>query len=209
MKKHLQKYIKLLEKKSGKKVKLEEAPVDYEDSGAKMNPGIEKSLKAKQTELSDNPALPQQKKDDPNTYEELLASQSFKRVVNNLKKYTGITPKPNSLMPLQQQLMGVVTELNEIEHKHNWELSNAAVSLVMKEMGIEPGEIDFEAELKPAGTIELGDYTKEMSQEELMETEEELYEHFEELNLEVQKRRFINSLTQGAAVKAQNMHHLI
>jgi len=205
----LKKYIDLLEKYSGKKVSLKEMPIQYSDDKSRMNKGIEKDIASKRTAISDNPALPKLNNEQFSNYEELLASSSFKRAVNNLKKYTGLSLNEDSLFPLQMQAMQLLNTIQALETKNRSKLEKIAIALVMKEMGLEEGEIEFRAKLvNMQGQIDLSG-TEDLSDEEKLELEEKLFDKFEDLDLEVGKRRFINSLTQGASVKAQNMHELV
>ena len=75
-----------------------------------------------------------------------------------------------------------------------------AVELVKNELGIPEGAMMFDAELvmQPMGPAEGMQSEPEMPSEEEVE---ELMGDIENFNLERAKRRFINSLIQGAAFK--------
>ena len=208
MKKELKDYIKLLEKYTSKKVVLKEMPVDYTGTKSRMHPEIENKISKSQTDLSGNPALPHMNNEKFSNFEELLASKAFKRSAINFEKYTGLKIDPNNPMGMMLATAQCVQQLTEIEQDHFHELEQIANDLVFKIMGLEEGDLEFDLLLTGLGEIDLSD-TDSASEEEIEQTTEELYEKYEELDLEIQKRRFINSLTQGAAVKAQDAFHLV
>jgi len=88
------------------------------------------------------------------------------------------------------------------------QLEDLAIELVKKEMGIPEGAMQFKAELvmQPMGKAEGMQEEPEMPSEEEIE---EFMGDMEEFNLERAKRRFINSLIQGAAFKGGHMFNLV
>jgi len=183
--------------------------MDYSEApGSKAESGIEKKINDRQTPLSANAALPQLRNDKFKSYEEMIASNSFKRVAKNLQKYTGETVRPEKLGSLYRACVNALNKIISIEKSHREELEQLAVQLVMKEMGIEEGEIDFR--VKIVGVQKVGSSEQQaMPEEQQIEIEEKLFDKLSDVDLEVQKRRFINSLIHGAAVKGQYMFHLV
>jgi len=87
-------------------------------------------------------------------------------------------------------------------------LEQLAIKLVKKEMGIPEGAMQFKAELvmQPMGAAEGMQTKPELPSEEEIE---EFMGDMENFDLERSKRRFINSLIQGAAFKGGHMYVLV
>jgi hypothetical protein len=87
-------------------------------------------------------------------------------------------------------------------------LEALAVKLVKEELGIPDGAMQFDAQLvmQPMGAAEGMQSNPEMPSEEEVE---ELMGDIENFNLERAKRRFINSLIQGAAFKGGHMYVMV
>lgn len=188
---------------------LKEFPMNFSSTpGSKPAADIVKAINDKHTPMSNNPAFPRQKDENGPSFEEFIGSNSFQRVVKNLEKYTGKKVNADSLGALYGLALGALDELASIEKKHAKELEKLAIELVMHEMGIEEGEIIFKVKIMGIQQIDASDQQK-VSEDEQIEIEEKLFDKLSEVDVEVQKRRFINSLTHGAAVKGQYMFHLV
>jgi len=185
---------------------LKEAPIDYEGS-ERMEPGIERKITSKETPYNNFPAIPKMDKD----YIELISSKRFKDSVDKVRRAMGDTrviqggnPLNNLMMTAMQSLQTVVS----IQMENKEVLEQLAVDLVIKEMGIPEGAMQFDAKLvmRPMGAAEG------MKEEPEMPSEEEIEEFMgdaETFDLERAKRRFINSLIQGAAFKGGHMFNLV
>jgi len=157
----------------------------------------------------------------PSSFEELIASKRFKDVVNNLKRYTGMQDitSQNAMMQLQMMVMRGMQEIAQIESENQEYLEELAVELIKKEFGIPEGALQFDAKLTNPGDIDSegfkqkGEQPSEEEVEDMFgENEEELddfMDAFEKFDLEKAKRRFINSLIQGAAKKSSYMFELL
>jgi len=159
--------------------------IEY-DGPERMAPDIQGKLEKGETPMSDNPALPRKDDDEmDNSFEQLIASKRFKDVVEKVKRYTGMRDvSQNQLMNLQRMLMGAVQEVKQIEANNEGYLEQLAVDLVKQELSIPDDAFQFDVEL----TSMPG---------------------FEKFDLEKAKRRFINSLIQGASKKGHYMFHLV
>jgi hypothetical protein len=95
-----------------------------------------------------------------------------------------------------------------IQMKNKKQLEDLAIDLVKNELGIPEGAMQFKAELVSStmGAAEGMQSEPEMPSEEEVE---ELMGDMENFNLEREKRRFINSLIQGAAFKGGHMYNLV
>jgi hypothetical protein len=185
---------------------LTEAPIDYEGP-ERMEPGIEKRITGKETPYHGFPAIPEMDRD----YIELISSKRFKDSVNKVRMAMGDTRAiqgNNPLMSLMMTVMQSMQQLIMIQSQNKEELEKLAVDLVRKEMGIPKDAMQFKAELvmQPMGSAEGMKNEPEMPSEEEIE---EFMGDMEQFNLERAKRRFINSLIQGAAFKGGHMFNLV
>jgi hypothetical protein len=187
-------------------LKLTEAPIDYEGP-ERMEPGIERKITGKQTPYHDFPAIPEMDRD----FIELISSKRFKDSVAKVRSAMGDTRAIQGNNPLQSLMMTVMQSMQRlimIQMQNKKKLEDLAIELVRKEMGIPEDAMQFKAELVmqpmgPAGG---------MQNEPEMPSEEEIKEFMgdvEQFNLERAKRRFINSLIQGAAFKGGHMFNLV
>ena len=202
------------------KSSLREAPIDYEGP-ERMEPGIERKITSKQTPYHEHPAMPGGDKD----FIEVVSSKRFKDSVDKVRRYLGNTAPlqgRNPLMNLMGMVMGGLREVSRIESQNKEYLENLAIDLVKKELGIPKGSLQFDAKLVHGGmgaAEGMRTEPQEPEQEEVEDAFKEAEEHtedllnfadaFEQFNLEKAKRRFINSLIQGAAFKGGHMYVLV
>tara|TARA_R110002050_G_scaffold13596_1_gene43450 strand:- start:602 stop:1975 length:1374 start_codon:yes stop_codon:yes gene_type:complete len=201
------------------KNKLNEAPpIDYRDGRERMSPDIEAKLRSQEHPLGGHKSFPDVDGNGiPDNFEELIASKRFQDVVQKVKDATGVENiDPQTLMSLQPMLMQAARRVMEIESQNKQALEELAVELVIDEMGIPEGDLQFDAKLgKPnmEGIQQKPQEKKKKKKKEPefpnFEMEDEAAKRLEKLDLEKQKRRFINSLIQGSAKKAHYMYHLI
>jgi hypothetical protein len=205
------------------KRKINEQGIQY-DGPERMAPDIQSKIEKGETPLSDNPALPDSNTES--TFEELIASKRFKDVVEKVKRYTGLETLSgqNALMQLQRLLMSAVQEVKQIESGNEGRLEDLAVELVKKEMSLPDDAFQYDVELvgRPSAidTSKLAKQSEEPTAEEIQQTfgvnqdeaEEDLENFmaaFDKFDLEKAKRRFINSLIQGASKKGHYMFSLV
>lgn len=186
--------------------KLNEAPIDYEGP-ERMEPGIERKITGKETPYHNFPAIPKMDRD----FIELISSKRFKDSVDKVRRYMGNTQVIQGGNPLMQLMMTVGQAMQQIigiQMRHKEDLEQLAIKLVKEEMGIPEGAMQFKAELvmQPMGKAEGMQSEPELPSEEEVE---EFMGDVETFNLERSKRRFINSLIQGAAFKGGHMYVLV
>lgn len=196
---------------------LSEAPIDYEGP-ERMEPGIERKVTSKETPFHNHPAIPEGDDD----FIELITSKRFKDSVDKVRRYLGNTSTiqgANPVMNIMRTAMSGLGRIQSIERRNKEYLENLAIDLVKKELGIPEGSLQFDAKLVfgPMGSVEGMRTRPETPDEE--EVEELFSQHqdeledfvdaFEKFNLEKAKRRFINSLIQGAAFKGGHMYVLV
>lgn len=187
-------------------VKLMEAPIDYEGP-ERMEPGIERQITSKKTPFHGFPTIPEMDRD----FIELISSKRFKDSVDKVRMAMGDTRAiqgNNPLMSLMMTVMNSMRELIMIQMQNKEQLEDLAIELVKKEMGIPEGAMQFKAEL----VMQPMSAAKGMQQKPKMPEPEEIEEFMgdmEQFNMEKAKRRFINSLIQGAAFKGGHMFNLV
>jgi len=187
-------------------IKLMEAPIDYEGP-ERMAGDVERKILGKQTPYSNFPAIPNMDRD----FVELISSKRFKDSVEKVRMAMGDTrviQGGNALMQLMMTVGQAMQRLVMIQSQNKEELEALAVELVKNELGIPDGAMQFDAELvmQPMGAAQGMQSEPEMPSEEEVE---ELMGDMENFNLERAKRRFINSLIQGAAFKGGHMYNLV
>jgi nitrate reductase assembly molybdenum cofactor insertion protein NarJ len=197
------------------------------DGPERMDQDIERKISSGDTPLSDNPAFPGKEEDEfDNSFAELVASKRFKDVVEKVKQYTGMqeVAGQNAFMQLQMMLMNAVRRVKELESNNEGFLEQLAVDLVKKEMSLPDDAFQYDVELMsiPGGidTSKMQGQPEEFEDEEIQdvfgiesnEAEDDLENFmaaFEKFDLEKAKRRFINSLIQGASKKGHYMFNLV
>lgn len=203
---------------------ISESPIDYEGP-ERMEPGIERKITQQQTPYAEHPSLP----DGDRDFVEIVSSKRFKDSVDKVRRYMGdtqILQGPNPIMNLMGSVMNGMRRIMSIQMENKEYLENLAVELVIKELGIPEGSLQFDAELvmTPMGAAqgmrsEPQEFDKEEVEQAFKEANDEADEHtdeledfvdeFEKFNLEKAKRRLINSLIQGAAFKGGHMYVLV
>ena len=194
---------------------LFEAPIDYGDRPERMDPSLQGKVESGDFPGAGSKAYPSVPPEGvPDNFEELVASERFKSVVDKVKNYTGLrNVTPQSFMQLQQMLMSSTRKILELESQHKEQLEELAVKIVREEMAIPPDALQFDAKIVGMGEIDMegmqGQSQEQQTPEQQMDSEEEAMEEFEEFDLEKQKRRFLNQLIQGASKKGHYMFHLV
>ena len=187
-------------------LRLMEAPIDYEGP-ERMAGDVERKITGKQTPFHNFPAMPEMDRD----FIELISSKRFKDSVDKVRMAMGDTRTiqgQNALMQLMGTVGQAMQRLIMIQSQNAEELEALAVKLVKDELGIPEGAMQFDAQLmmQPMGAAEGMKSEPEMPSEEEVE---ELMGDIENFNLERAKRRFINSLIQGAAFKGGHMYVMV
>ena len=201
---------------------INEAPIDYEGP-ERMDPSIEKKITGKTTPYAGHPGLPKLDRD----VVEIISSQRFKQSVENVRRFMGDTssiqgPPQQVLMKLMQSAMRLFPKIASIEQNHKEFLEKLAVDLVVKEMAIPDGALQFEAELV-SGMMSAAEGMRGESEEpspdeikdafgsanENADELEAFMDAMEQFDQQKAKRRFINALIGGASKKGHYMYQLV
>jgi hypothetical protein len=197
------------------KENIEEMAMTYDDQ-SRPHPDITGKLERGETPYKKVP-LPKTGQEPQQNFQELLASERYKQVIQRIRQYTGVNRPIRTIQdigPLTMMMMDAHNSIVTTENAHRTELEKLAVKLVMKEMGVEEGQIEYDAKIVGMGEIDTSDFNMEQSSgpeipEVSIEVEEELFTDLEKLNMEMAKRRLINSMIQGASKKGHYMYHYV
>jgi hypothetical protein len=200
---------------------VKEAPISYEGP-ERMDPELQKKIEQKDTPYSLHPAMPKYKKESGKDFVEVTSSKRFKDSVNKVRYYLGDTRSiqgQNPMMSLMMTVMGALQKIKSIENRNEEYLEKLAVDLVKKEMGLPEGSMNFEAELvgnqlqaapgMQGGEEEPDEEEVEQAFQQNQPEIEDFMDAMDKFNLEKAKRRFINSLIQGASKKGHYMFELV
>lgn len=192
---------KILDKIKKKSKTINEGVVYSDNMVERLHPKLEEDIVNKKHSLGKHPIFPD---DDESSFEEKIVGERFKEVVNRYKRVFDVDTIDNK--SVLKDLMPLVYEVTGLEAKYKKELEKLAERIIREEFDMSEDAVEIHAELtskinmestkknpKPVTTeIEFNDYN------ELLLAKEEVY-----------KRRFINSMIQGAAKKTNHMFHLV
>jgi hypothetical protein len=168
----------------------------------RMHPHIEKELRDDSHHLGGNKSLPRTGTEQH--YSEKLASKRFKDLVSKVKRYWGVeVVNPRMAM----EVMSLLRQAMMIEKDHTEQLEQLAIDLVREEFDIPEDQVDMDAKLVQGQISGEGMQQKAKENPEMPELESE--EDYDRLNAEVQKRRMLNAIMQGAAKKGHYMFHMV
>ena len=191
---------------------LQEMPMDF-DTPDRPDQGLQDKLSQGDTPLKKIP-LPSTGDENKN-FQELLASERYKQVIAKVRQYTGVeTPMvgERGVMPLAQMMMAAHNEIVQTESQHRDALEQLAIELVMKEMGIPEGELQFNAKIVGMGEIDQSNFNREVEQQpnvDPVDVEQDLMSDLDSMTMEKAKRRLINNMIQGASKKGHYMYHMV
>ena len=194
---------------------INEMAMDY-DTPDRPHGDVTGKLASGETPLKKLP-LPSTGEEPNKNFQELLASERYRQVVQKMRHYTGDNTPMNAdtnIGPLVQTMMRAHNNIVAAERNHKEQLEQLAIELVMKEMGIPEGSFQWDVKIVGMGEINTDNFNREQPEQgqpemDAPELEIELYNDLEQLNLERAKRRFINAMMQGASKKGHYMYHLV
>lgn len=211
---------------------LNEMAMDF-DTADRPNPELQAKLASGDTPLKKIP-FPKTGNEPNQNFQELLASERYRQIVNNVRQYTNYQGTLNGDMgSLTMMMYDAHNSIIRKEMAHKVELEQLAIQLVKEEMGI-GDEIEFDAKIVGMNEIDTSDFNREQGPEqnpdevdveddgeennddnqpeiapEYQEVEEELYIDLKQLNLERAKLTLINSIIQGASKRGHYMYQLV
>lgn len=147
------KLLSLLNENIEKQKKLREMAMDF-DTGDRPHEDIQNKLRTGETPYKKVP-LPQTGNENQN-FQELLASERYREVIQNIRQYVGNAPRlrgEQGIGPLAQIMMGALMNIINTEQAHRQELEQLAVDLVKKEFSIPEGALQYDAKIVGIGEI--------------------------------------------------------
>lgn len=187
---------------------LNEMPMTF-DTPDRPNQDVERDL-----ENRDHPFkkvnFPKDVNEPHSNFEEMLASKRYQQIVSNVRRYMGLPlgSGSQSLGTLFNTMMEGQNKISRIERPHLRELEQLAIEVVMRELDIQEGDINYEAKIEmPDNEGFRNTPPGEMEPEEI-ELEKELFDELETFTLERAKRRLVNAMLAGSAAKGHYMYHL-
>lgn len=187
------------------KKNLNEMPMTF-DSEDRPHPDVERDLATRQHSFK-KVNFPSTEEPHSN-FEELLASKRYRQIVDNVRRYTGLpTLSPNVISSITSTMMQVQMRVEAIERRHKRELERLAVELVMKELGVQEGDIVYEAKIEMPSSEGFKESEPGDMEPEEVELDKEIFDELEDLTLERAKRRLINAMMAGASSKGHYMYN--
>lgn len=171
-----------------------------EDINERMNPILEQDLINRTHSLGAHPIFP----DGDQAFDEKLLLDCFSEVVKRYKKAHDVDNVDQ--MQLMMDTVPVLQETMQLESSHKKELEKLAVEMIREEYNMGEDVVEIKAELVPQITIQG---TKKNPKPVSLDMEFENIEDIGNMNGEVQKRRFLNAMIQGAAKKCNHMFHMV
>jgi hypothetical protein len=188
------------------KENLNEMPMTF-DSADRPHPDIQRDLQTREHPFK-KVNFPQSVNEPHSNFEELLASERYKQIVANVRRYTGLPPlSSGNAQSILNTMMEVSYRIYNIELRHRGELENLAIELVMKELGVEEGDIVYEASIDRPDEEGFENKNPDEMEPEEIELDKEILDDVEDLTLERAKRRMINAMMAGASSKGHYMYN--
>ena len=181
---------------------INESRIVYEEGHAeRMHPNLVSQLRDRNHTLGTHPAFPDS---DESHFEEKIMSKRFADVVKNYKRqFDSETADP---MDAVRNMMPIISDCMKLEDSNKEQLQELAISMVRNEFDMGDDDVEIIAELKRH--IDIEGIRKNPSPVQIESMEFDNHDSVSSANGEVYKRRFINSMIQGAAKKGHHMFHM-
>lgn len=171
---------------------LIEGLINDEKDDIKLPKHLIKSLASHKTSLGDHPSFPPE---DEDCFDYKIVNKRFKHLYNELSKFDDIGEISEE--NLSNVLGKLVHECQNIEKPLKIDLENLCTKLINELFNIPENSVVFTCEL----VNKIDNSGKRLTPEKVEDIEIEGVEDLERLSKEVYKRRLVNSLIQGAALK--------
>jgi hypothetical protein len=204
---------------------LKEMAMDF-DTEDRPNPELQAKLASGDTPLKKIP-FPKTGNEPNQNFQELLASERYRQIVNNVRQYTNYQGRLGGDMgDLTMMMFNAHNNIIRIEMTHREALEQLAIQIVKEETGVE-NQVEFDAKIVGMGQINTDDFNRDQGEQnpdevnvedddeqtqinpENQGVEAELFIDLKELDLERAKRRLINNIIQGASKRGHYMYQLV
>jgi hypothetical protein len=195
------------------KKNLTEMPMKFDTDDSRPHQDVQTDLANRNTAMK-KVNFPKDTEEPHTNFEEFLASKSYKHIVDNVQRYTGGPVgqgEDQRGRQLFDSMLSAQSRVMQIEAAHRTELAQLAIRLVMKEFGIQEGDIEYEAEINRPDSSDFSSTPEDegAETEQEVELEKELFDDLENFNLERAKRRLINAMMAGSSERGHYMFHLV
>lgn len=182
---------------------LQEGRINYDSAHSeRMHPNLSIQLRQRKHSLGNHPIFPAS---DESNFEEKMMSRRFSDVLKNYKRVHDVDIIENDIVRKNTSKLIHNCILNEVKNKV--ELQELAISLIRHEFDMSEDDVEVIAELTT--DINIDDIRKNPSPISIDEMDFENHTSIENANEEVYKRRFVNAMIQGSAMKTNHMFYLI
>ena len=197
-------YTKIAEealRKAKKGKSLNESIVYPEGMTERMHPKLEEDLINQTHSLGKHPIFPE---GDETNFEQKVMGERFSDVAKRYKRANDIDRIDNN--KVMSEMMPLVKNTMELEAKHKRALEKLAEEMIREEFDMDEEIVEIHAELTTKINM-VG--TKKNPKPTATTTQFKNHDELVGANEEVYKRRFINSMIQGAAKKCNHMFHMV
>lgn len=174
---------------------------EQEENKPDLPDRIKTPIRKRQHSLGNHPSIPE---DDDYSFEEKNLLEKYREAVDNYKKHHDVDEfrDEDVIINIGTNTKGVM----EMEKPHKERLQELAVEMVRNEYDVPENDIQIEAKIMDqVESFSEEDEEESMSLEDI-DVEDEEEKQF--VNEEVQKRRLVNTLIQGSALKSNHMFNL-
>jgi hypothetical protein len=208
---------------------LNEMAMDF-DTGDRPNPELQAKLASGDTPLKKIP-FPKTGNEPNQNFQELLASERYRQIVNNVRQFTNYQGTLNGDMgSLTMMMYNAHNNIIRLEVAHKQALEQLAIEIVKEETGV-GDQVEFDAKIVGMNPIDKADFNRDNGPEqnpdevnvddeegneeqpqvgeEYQDVEQELFIDLKQLDLERAKRRLINNIIQGASKRGHYMYQLV
>lgn len=194
------------------KQNIREMAMDFDpEDESRPHPSLQGKLERGETPLSKIP-FPKTGREPAQNFQELLASDRYKQVIEKIRRYTHYTGaiKPGGIGPLVSMMFNAHSRIIEIEHRYKSQLEELAVELVKREFKLPDNAFQFDAKIIGMNEFDTSDFKRDVgNQQNAVQVEADLASQLESLDLEKAKRRLINSIIQGSSERGHYMYHYV
>jgi len=190
---------KIIGVKKEVKPTLNEGLVYLDGISERMHPQLEKDLAERKHSLGVHPIIPE---GDENHFEQKIMGKRFSEVVNRYKRAFDSDSIDNQ--QVMMEMMPLLHETMSMESKHIKELEKLAEEMIREEYDMPDDIVEIKAKITPRINMEG---TKKNPTPKASDMTFENHDAIVNANEEVYKRRFLNSMIQGAAKKCSHMFH--
>lgn len=178
---------------------IKEKLKEEEEKSPDLPDRLKDPLRKKQHSLGRHPAIPE---DDDQGFEERTLVEKYRTAINDYKRHHDVDEftESNVIKNLNMNVLSIM----EMEGPHRKELERLAVEMVRNEYDVPEEDVEMNVEL--VDEVEPFDVDGENENPGEIEFDDE--DEKEKVNKEIQKRRMVNSMIQGAAFKGNHMFHL-